>query len=359
MNQNDVDALAEAVFASVKAYCDEQLAKHVSAAVEPLAQRLKSMPAPAVGEKGEPGQDGHAGEPGQDGQKGDRGEPGIQGPQGEPGRDGAAGKDGAPGKDGEQGPPGNPGDMGSKGEPGRDGADGKDGVAGEKGEQGAPGDTGAAGAPGEPGSDGVHGKDGAPGKDGAQGLPGDDGFPGAPGEPGRDGRDGKEGPAGRDALHIDVLDSIDELRSYARGTYARHRGGLIRAVRKTDPIADDVAEAGWQILLDPVVDIEAVQSESDARVFVLRTVTAFGRGAPKTFRLPVMVYRGIFVDGKQYDCGDTTTWGGSLWHCDEPTTDKPGEGSKAWRLAAKRGRDGKDGKDGAKGERGADARVAH
>jgi hypothetical protein len=37
------------------------------------------------------------------------------------------------------------------------------------------------------------------------------------------------------------------------------------------------------------------------------------------------------------------TSGGSCWHCNEPTTTKPGEGSKAWRLMVKRGRDGKDG----------------
>jgi len=289
----DIDALAEAVFASVKAYCDEQLAKHVQAAIKPLEEQLKSMPMPAAGEKGDRGDDGRAGERGQEGEKGDRGEQGLQGPAGERGSDGVDGKDGAPGKDGESGPQG------------------------------------------------------------------DDGFPGAPGEAGRDGRDGKEGPPGRDALHIEVLDSIDEQRGYARGTYARHRGGLIRAARKTDPITGNVADAGWQILIDPVVDIEVVQSASDARVFSMRGITAFGRGEAKSFRLPVMVYRGVFVDGQQYDRGDTTTWGGSLWHCDDPTTEKPGEGSKAWRLAAKRGRDGKDGLPGAKGERGADARATH
>lgn len=59
--------------------------------------------------------------------------------------------------------------------------------------------------------------------------------------------------------------------------------------------------------------------------------------------IPAMIYRGVFGDGRSYERGDTVTWGGSLWHCDAPTSEKPGEGSTAWTLAAKRGRDGKDG----------------
>lgn len=58
---------------------------------------------------------------------------------------------------------------------------------------------------------------------------------------------------------------------------------------------------------------------------------------------PAMVYRGVFNDGKTYVRGDTVTWGGSLWHCESETADKPGEGAKAWTLCAKKGRDGKDG----------------
>lgn len=63
------------------------------------------------------------------------------------------------------------------------------------------------------------------------------------------------------------------------------------------------------------------------------------------FRLPIMIYQGVFMDGKTYRRGDTVTWGGSLWHCDSETDDKPDGtgGGKSWRLAAKRGRDGKDG----------------
>lgn len=239
-----------------------------------------------------------------------------------------------------------------------EGPAGRDGRDGERGEKGADGAPGADGRDGKDGRDGVDGKDGRDGKDGAPGADGekgDDGIPGIPGADGRDGRDGREGPPGRDALHIEILDAIDETRSYARGTYAKHRGGLIRAARRTDPVVDDLADAGWQVVLDPVVGLQFDQSEADPRVFALRGITAFGRLDAKTFRLPAMVYRGVFVEGSDYLPGDTTTWGGSLWHCDAPTRDKPGEGSKAWRLAAKRGRDGRDGKD---GERGPEGRAA-
>ncbi|UIK05011.1 hypothetical protein [Neorhizobium galegae] len=58
---------------------------------------------------------------------------------------------------------------------------------------------------------------------------------------------------------------------------------------------------------------------------------------------PVMLYRGVYKDGQEYERGDTVTWGGSLWHCDSDTHEKPGEGSTTWTLCAKKGRDGKDG----------------
>jgi integrin beta 3 len=70
------------------------------------------------------------------------------------------------------------------------------------------------------------------------------------------------------------------------------------------------------------------------------------------FTVPSMIYRGVFSDGEAYQRGDMVTWGGSLWHCDAPTVDKPLDASKSWTLAAKRGRDGKDGRNGDPGERG-------
>lgn len=67
-------------------------------------------------------------------------------------------------------------------------------------------------------------------------------------------------------------------------------------------------------------------------------------GAPGKDGMPGLRFAGVYVEGKTYDLGDLVTWGGSSWHCNETTTSKPGEGTKAWTLMVKRGRDGKDGR---------------
>jgi hypothetical protein len=61
-----------------------------------------------------------------------------------------------------------------------------------------------------------------------------------------------------------------------------------------------------------------------------------------------VAYQGVYTAGKTYQRGQFATWGGSLWHCNERTTAKPGEtsvASRAWVLAVKKGTDGKDAKD--------------
>jgi hypothetical protein len=57
---------------------------------------------------------------------------------------------------------------------------------------------------------------------------------------------------------------------------------------------------------------------------------------------PGMEFKGTYTPGKTYARGDVTNWDGSGWHCNETTTARPGDGSKAWTLFVKRGRDGKD-----------------
>lgn len=62
---------------------------------------------------------------------------------------------------------------------------------------------------------------------------------------------------------------------------------------------------------------------------------------PVTF--PALIYRDVYRPEKAYVRGDVVTFGGSMWHCNAATEEKPGDGSAAWTLAAKRGRDGRDG----------------
>lgn len=59
---------------------------------------------------------------------------------------------------------------------------------------------------------------------------------------------------------------------------------------------------------------------------------------------PGLAYVGVYQDGKAYEPGECATWAGSLWHCNEATRSRPGDGAAAWTLVVKRGRDGKDGK---------------
>jgi hypothetical protein len=63
------------------------------------------------------------------------------------------------------------------------------------------------------------------------------------------------------------------------------------------------------------------------------------------FLVPVPLYREVFKEGITYYRGDMVSFGGSIWHCAEPSTiTKPGQGNPAWKLACKHGRDGRDGR---------------
>jgi hypothetical protein len=75
-------------------------------------------------------------------------------------------------------------------------------------------------------------------------------------------------------------------------------------------------------------------------------------GVPGKDGMPGLEYCGVFSDGQTYDRGQLVTYAGATWHCNESTPTKPGDGSKAWTLMVKRGRDGKDGKDGGPGPMG-------
>lgn len=64
------------------------------------------------------------------------------------------------------------------------------------------------------------------------------------------------------------------------------------------------------------------------------------------FTMPIVIDRGVWVEGKDYHAGDAVTWAGSVWIAQTSgVTDKP-DGGDGWRLSVKRGRDGKHGRDG-------------
>lgn len=57
-------------------------------------------------------------------------------------------------------------------------------------------------------------------------------------------------------------------------------------------------------------------------------------------RMKGVRWKGVWQPGTQALAGEFWTEGGSVWHCNEATTDRPGNGSNAWTLSVKRGRDG-------------------
>lgn len=99
---------------------------------------------------------------------------------------------------------------------------------------------------------------------------------------------------------------------------------------------DGVDGMGWDDL--------AVEHDGE-RTFSVKLMRGERVKEAGVFTVPVDIYRGVYIDGRTYQRGDGVTFGGSEFHCNEPTATKPESGSKAWTLKVKRGRDGKDGKD--------------
>lgn len=189
---------------------------------------------------------------------------------------------------------------------------------------------GAPGPQGEPGPAGAKGEKGDPGPQGDHGPAGD------PGTPGERGPQGEKGADGRDAAALEILPEIDFGKSYPRGTWARHAGGLWRAFEAT-------AQArGWECMVEGFSGVTVSQDEADPRRITVRAALSSGAEDVKAFRIPVMVYRGIWREGAHEE-GDVVTLGGSAWYCEKNTTEKPGGGPETgWRLMVKRGADGRD-----------------
>lgn len=155
------------------------------------------------------------------------------------------------------------------------------------------------------------------------------GDPGEPGQPGENGRDGRDGTDGKDAPgFVDVLKDGGEL------VLTLQDGRLLRTgIRDGEKGAD--GKDGFSL------EAFDVDRGTDGRTYILK----FDGGDTRheyELTFPVPVYCGVFKEGDDYVPGDMVTWGGSLWHCDAETKDKPG--TDAWTLAVKKGRDGKDAK---------------
>ena len=154
-----------------------------------------------------------------------------------------------------------------------------------------------------------------------------------------DGRDGVKGDPGKDAISIMPLSMIDETRSYPRGTYASHKGGFWHSVKTTDGMS------GWEILVDGVTSIAAVQDPEDPRRIALGIKMASGKVVEEEMHVPFVIDKGVFKEGDPYKAGDGVTWARNFWVARKDTNEKP-EAGEHWRLCERGGRDGKDGRDG-------------
>lgn len=175
------------------------------------------------------------------------------------------------------------------------------------------------------------------------------GEPGEPGEPGKDVDPAlvtemvavevakavaalpppKDGQAGKDAAGI-----VEALKDSGELVLTLQDGRLIRTGIRDGEKGQDGRD-GFQL-----EDFDAQVREDDRTIEFKFVGGEYEHSV--TMKWPTALYRGVFKEGQEYERGDMVTWGGSLWHCDAPTTDKPG--TESWTLAAKKGRDGKDGK---------------
>lgn len=158
-------------------------------------------------------------------------------------------------------------------------------------------------------------------------------IPGEKGADGKNGRDGRDGSDGRDALDITPLPLIDEAKSYPRGTYATHKGGLWRSFEQTKGMK------GWECIVNGFNGFE--EEQIDERTFVVRCFTSTGTVETKR-KSSHMFYRELWKSAVAYERGDVVTWGGNMWVAikHEGEYKQPGTEGSGWRLAVRAGRDG-------------------
>lgn len=160
---------------------------------------------------------------------------------------------------------------------------------------------------------------------------GEKGEPGEPGKDGRDGANGNDGQNGKDAAGI-----VETLKDSGELVLTLEDGRLIRTgIRDGEKGADGRDGFG--------LDDFDVNPGSDGRTVILSFVQGEQRFETE-LKFPVVIDKGVYKTGNQYEPGDGVTWGGSYWIAQAKTNDKPDGPDSGWRLAVKKGRDGKDAK---------------
>lgn len=149
------------------------------------------------------------------------------------------------------------------------------------------------------------------------------------------------GARGLDALEIVILPSINQERSYAKGTYARWGGGVIRALRDTEP-GNPIETGCWDVVMDGVKAIE-VHPLGGAE-FAVKSIMTGGASHIAKMSAPTFddSYKDIWKESAgEYKRGDIVTHKGSVWLAKSTTLERPGTG-EGWKLIVKAGKDGRD-----------------
>ena len=149
----------------------------------------------------------------------------------------------------------------------------------------------------------------------------------------------KDGEDGKDAVDLEILPEIDESKSYARSTYASHKGGLWRSYEKT------IGVRGWECIVDGLANIDV--SYDGERKACVRIEQASGVVVEKELAIPAVIAKGVWREGN-YSQGDFVQLSGSSWLAVKDTSERPGDASGEWILAAKQGGTGKSAYDIAK-----------
>jgi len=156
---------------------------------------------------------------------------------------------------------------------------------------------------------------------------------GKDGKDGRDGRDGTAGENGRDAAALEFV-TLDESKSYPRGTFGLHKGGIWYAERATEALD------GWRLIASGIAGAKA-ELLSDGRTFEFTFERSDGSKETSRVKAAIPGHAGVWREAVTYEKGDIVQWSGNAWIAREVTDKKPGD-DKAWELMARRGRDGKD-----------------
>lgn len=149
------------------------------------------------------------------------------------------------------------------------------------------------------------------------------------------------GSRGLDALEITILTAINQERRYAKGTYARWGGGVIRALRDTEP-GEPMSTGCWDVVIDGVKSIEV--HPLGGSEFAVKSILTGGASHITKMAAPTFdeSYKDVWKESAgEYKRGDIVTHKGSVWLAKASTMERPGAG-EGWKLIVKAGRDGKD-----------------